>query len=138
VTLNATAAAVGVAWLAGTAGWSAPAPLAAGLSGASFVAIACWRGLRPAPVALDWNGRGWSLDASGGSRQPGQLDVMIDLGGWLLLRFRPEDGAARRRSHWFATAGGGRRAAWSAFRAALYSSAPQTPLASVRADSQPD
>ena len=136
--LNSTAAAVGVAWLAGWNGWSSPVPLAAGLGGAALAAFVSWRGLRHGPVAVEWNSGHWSLQDTTGRHRPGQLDVMIDLGGWLLLRFRPEDGSLRRRSHWFATSCGGRHAAWSAFRAALYSSAPFDPLASVRADSQPD
>ena len=137
VTLNAAAAAVGAGWLAAMVGFPTPFPLSAGLAAATLAALASWRWLRHAPVAVEWNGREWNL-GEGPGRAAGQLDVMIDLGGWLLLRFRPEDGSLRRRSHWFATSCGGRHAAWSAFRAALYSSAPFDPLASVRADSQPD
>ena len=137
VTLNAAAAAVGAGWLAAMVGFPTPFPLSAGLAAATLAALASWRWLRHAPVAVEWNGREWSL-GEGPGRAAGQLDAMIDLGGWLLLRFRSHDATAGLPTRWLATACGGRRAAGSAFRAALYSSAPQTPLASVRAESQPD
>lgn len=82
--LSATAAASLAGWLAWHGTW--PVPLAA------FVVIVC--GLLAAVVGwrrvmaegerrLAWDGRAWALDG-----MPGEVAVMIDTGGWLLLRFQ--------------------------------------------------
>jgi hypothetical protein len=57
-------------------------------------ALLSWRLAVPTPVELAWDGQRWTADG-----QPGQLDVMLDVGSALLLRLRPETG---RRHCWIA------------------------------------
>jgi hypothetical protein len=66
-----------------------------------------------------WDGQLWQVDDARRSwlRETGELAVMVDLGGWMLLRFRPGSGA---KAAWF---GVGRRdcgAAWHGLRCALF------------------
>ncbi len=71
---------------------------------------------------LTWDGAAWQwVPAAGASRQ-GTVQVMIDLGPWLLLRFSPS--VAPVASVWLAIS---RRAAvgqWPAWRAALFAPRP--------------
>ena len=78
------------------------------------VAVWAWRRARPQAVTLAWDGQRWSADGS-----PGHLDLMIDLGPWMLLRLRPDKPA--RRSVWLPVSPVDAGAAWHALRAAVYS-----------------
>jgi len=96
---------------------------------ALLVAAWTWRQLtRPAP-RLAWDGQHWSLqptdpadpaDDALGPAVPGQLSIRIDLGGWMLLQFSPDDGGP---SVWVAA---GARSAGPA-RAALVASGRRRP-----------
>ncbi len=112
--LAALAAAVFAAWAGlhlGVPPWQAAA-------GAGVTALLCgalaWRAARPQTVLLRWDGAAWSADAVSG-----EVDVMLDLQRWLLLRFRPTQGGPR----WLPVPGAEAGAAWHALRAALYSRA---------------
>jgi hypothetical protein len=68
-------------------------------SASALIAIAVaaggWLACRHAPHdrgRLGWDGAQWQLDGA-----PGRLQVMIDLGGWMLLCFEPADDRRRRR-----------------------------------------
>jgi hypothetical protein len=82
-------------------------------------AIGCavsWR-LQPShEVLLAWDGSQWSL----GSRH-GRLRVMVDVGGWMLLRLDPAPAGARA---WVAVGSARAGASWHALRAAVYSRGP--------------
>jgi hypothetical protein len=93
-----------VAWLS-----AAVAALAAG--------GATWRAAASAPVALRWDGQRWLADDA-----EGEVDVMIDFGAWMLLRWR---GAGTR---WFPLPESEAGGAWPALRRALYA-APRAPAA---------
>ena len=85
--------------------------------GARFVADQAWP--RQA-VQVEWDGVTWALD---GTR--GDLQVMLDLQRWLLLRLQPEAGG---RARWCALSRGelGTRGdTWRALRTALYSRRPE-------------
>jgi hypothetical protein len=118
--LAATACASLVAWLALHAGAGASGALAAAALCAAIAGAAIWRRLRPQPVELQWDGQRWALDGA-----VGRVDVMMDLGPWLLLRFR----AAAGRDRWLSVPRAGR--ARHGLRAALYSRAAD-PLAGAR------
>ena len=114
VLLAALAAAVFVAWaLLHLGGPVWPAACAAAVAGA-----VAWRLTQPRPVLLRWDGAAWSANA-----QPGEVDVMLDLQRWLLLRFRPADGRVR----WLPVPAAEAGAAWHGLRAALYSRAAFSP-----------
>jgi hypothetical protein len=90
--LTALSAATGVAW----AGWQAAWPPALQWTLAPAVAAALggwtWRRLERQPERrLVWNGSAWTLDEA-----PADVELMIDLGDWLLLRVTTAaDGRAR-------------------------------------------
>ncbi len=116
VGLLALAAAALAAWGLGHAGW--PAAWAAVVP--VVAALAAWPLVRTVPVNLAWDGQRWTADAV-----PGRLDVMIDAGGALLLRLRPD--ARRLPSRWIAVTAREAGPALHALRAAAYARAPSNP-----------
>lgn len=115
--LGALAGAVFASWAALRLG-AAPG-VAAGLGAASALAAgaAAWLQARPRPMELRWNGEQWSADGASGA-----LEVMLDLGAWLLLRITPESG----RPRWLPLALAEAGPVAHALRAALYSPAVAT------------
>ena len=105
------------ALLAWALGW-AQMPVFPALAAAPVVAAVAWRLARPTPRALSWDGQCWRLDGREGSVQ-----VMIDLGGWLLLRV--DAGPATRRRSWAAVSRADAGPALRALRAAVYCRAPE-------------
>ena len=57
---------------------------------AGLVFVACWRLARPHPIGLRFDGVLWSVDDRVGS-----VEVLIDLGWVMLLRWRPHTGGAK-------------------------------------------
>jgi hypothetical protein len=131
--LVAVAAAVVAAWASAWAELGEAAMFAAVLTTATLAALLGWALLRQPRGELEWSGQRWSFLTAEGLRIEGRLDAAVDLGSWMLLRFRPP-----AASRWIAVSRGARAAAWSAFRAALYSSATQPPSLFASAESQPD
>jgi hypothetical protein len=97
IALNALAAASVVLWMVGwlfpQASWAVPL---AGVIG--FAVAAVQARVRPDDEGtLRWDGQGWQwLARPDATPTPGSVSVAIDLGGWLLLRFRAADGGATR------------------------------------------
>jgi len=120
--LAASAAALLAEWVAGWLDWSARAAVLV----MAATALAAWIGVRATrsrlPVTLDWNGRQWTWAAPPAAAEGGEIGVAMDLGPWLLLRFRPT--LAPRRLRWIALQRGGLEAHWHALRCALYSPRP--------------
>jgi hypothetical protein len=124
----ALCAAVGVAWLmqhlvaggtlAGQVG-AIPSEVAAALLTAVATAALAWRWLRVAAIDLRWDGQMWSVDG-----QPVALQLAMDLGGALLLRWHPAAGS--RRWHWTAVSARDAGPAWHALRTALHAHATST------------
>ena len=111
--LPALAAAALAAWGLGMAErplW--PAALAAGLA-----ALVAWRFAPMRPLALEWNGQRWSVEGT-----EGPVEVMMDLGPWLLLRQRPHG-----RPRWLAVSAREAGPAMHGLRAALYAPPPVAP-----------
>jgi hypothetical protein len=77
-----------------------------------------------AAVGLHWTRHTWRLDEgrTGRAPLPGDLDVLLDLGSGLLLRFRPSAGRGRART--LALAQADHPGQWHALRCALYSPRP--------------
>ncbi len=81
------------------------------LAAAAGAALIAWRRGRPRPRVLQWDGSRWCLDGV-----EGQVAVMWDLGGWLLLRHRPAAGA----TSWLPLPAAEVGAGWHGLRAALF------------------
>jgi len=97
-------------------------PLAAWLAGG-----AAWRSSRRRPVSLRWDGRAWWSDAiksPDGEPRSCELEVMIDLGNWLMLRLRPLQPPCRPLC-WLPVQRRGLEPQWHALRAAAYSPRPR-------------
>jgi len=109
--LVALAAAAFSAWVLLHAGWAAwPAAPVAGIAG-----LLAWRALRCDPVALAWDGQAWRADGV-----TGEVDVMLDMAGFLLVRLRPVPAG---RACWIALSRRDTGAAEHALRVALYARA---------------
>ncbi len=120
------AAALG-AWLA-LHGWSLafdrPSPDGLTLAGALVfglpAALGGWHTLPAAALHLTWDGDRWVCSVSehnGGAPLEGRLEPMIDLGIWMLVRFRSP---APPRVRWRVVDASGAGVAWHPLRAALF------------------
>jgi hypothetical protein len=93
------------------------------LAGAAFAVAAAvaWRASARSAAVLAWDGQTWSLDG-----QPGAAAVMIDLDGWMLLKFCPvPDGSTMAPAHrpgvaWMGLGATRAGPAWHGLRVALY------------------
>jgi hypothetical protein len=86
---------------------------------------------RLAPTSLRWDGQLWHIglqDATGQEPLPGSVDVTVDLGAWILLRFKAE---GARRGHWLPVQRRGHELAWHALRATVYCARPVSPPATA-------
>lgn len=114
VTLHADASLAGV--------WARVA-----FAGAAGLAIAGAASLLRQPArSLRWDGQRWHLGLAGQvGHEPaaGRLRVTLDLGGWMMLRFEPENS---RRACWIPVQRPGLESSWHALRCAVYSPRPVT------------
>ena len=117
--LFALSAAALVAWALLHAERSAwPAGPAARMAG-----VLAWRLLRAAPVDLAWDGAAWLADGVAG-----QADLMLDVAGFMLVRWRPLPAGPAR---WVPLSRRDTGAADHALRVALYARAPVAPDAAT-------
>lgn len=92
MTLGAGAAASAAAWASSWFGQSpACSSAAAGLAAAGAAILAVRSNRSSTCETLVWDGQVWRLQG-----RPGSVDVMIDLGGWLLLQFHADGTSAVR------------------------------------------
>ncbi len=130
--LYALAVAVSAYWagshLVGGGPWLALASLVLGLGGAAGAG----RGTAQPPRQLAWDGAAWTVHSSEDGQQPGQVMLMLDLGGWMLVRFTPSlpHGAHSVTTQWLPLSARDAGASWAALRVALHArQAPGDPPA---------
>jgi hypothetical protein len=118
--LGAAAAGAVTAWLgshlaaATTQGWPS---LAGAIAGALIGGGLAWR-LTPRRAArIAWHDGRWTLQCEREAALEGSLLPMLDLGSWLLLRFRP---LPRGRARWLGIGRGSAGPAWHPLRATLF------------------
>jgi hypothetical protein len=124
-TLAALAGAVVVAWAALHFGVVPSAAVLVAGAGALLCGGIGWLAGRPRTALLAWNGAAWTVDGAAGD-----VVVMLDLDGWLLLRWR--DGGNRPR--WLPVSDADAGAARHALRTALYAAAGAPPAPAARGD----
>lgn len=90
---------------------------------ALLVGLAVWRFMGTATTILGWDGTVWQADGVSGT-----VDLMLDLAGCMLVRFRPLPVGAPR---WIALTRRDTGAADHALRVALYARAPVAPDAAA-------
>ena len=112
--LPALATAALLAWAAAHLQWPRASAWPALALTTSLVALLAWRRARPQALLLAWDGQRWTADGCAGD-----VDLMMDLGPWMLLRLRPDD--PRRRAVWIPVSATDAGSARHALRAALYS-----------------
>ena len=111
------------AWAVDTAPQSQPKTLAVLV----VIAAVLWLALRlwQVPVGvLAWNGERWQFKAAhseGSEWVDGSLEVRLDLGHWMLLRFVCEDGACAPRVRWLPAQRDELDSNWHRLRCAIYS-----------------
>ena len=81
-----------------------------------------WKSLLPLHGTLRWDGRGWWLGTSGGAAHAlHSVNLMIDLGGWMLLRAQAGPTPVSRVSgRWCGVASRDVGEGWHGLRLALY------------------
>ena len=82
---------------------------------------------RTAPLSLRWDAQRWHVGpAASAGHEPwsGELQVAIDLGAWMLLRFVPDAGIRGCSVSWLPVQRRGLEAQWHALRCAVYSPRP--------------
>jgi hypothetical protein len=112
--LPALALAALVAWIAGHAGLGPTGQALAALAAALPAAGVAWRFVAPQRCSLAWDGELWRLGPAGDA---GYVSVMIDLGGWLLLRHTGH--GANAATVWLAVSAAAVGAAFHGLRVAL-------------------
>jgi len=118
------------AWIGSQANRPAAEVAVLALLAAALAAALAWCSLRRGNAGrgiLSWDGAAWQWapgQAQPGDSQPspGELRVMVDLGGWILLRFVP--GASAQRVNWMVASRRQGGAQWPLWRAALFSRRP--------------
>jgi hypothetical protein len=82
---------------------------------AAAVGLLAWLTSCGAPVQLAWDGQQWQADG-----RPGRLDLMLDLGPWMLLRWRGD-----APTLWLPVSARAAGAHWHGLRVAAYAAAPE-------------
>jgi len=125
-----------LSWLASRSEPTPPLGLAAWVGAMIAVPALAASLMRMPPVAMRWDGQQWWLarQTRSSSRAAatgqldavaGEIDVALDFGGWMLLRFRPVAVARRARpAQWLPVQRRGLEAHWHALRCAVYSPRP--------------
>ena len=127
--VSATAVSVAAAWLAtrhdGLPGWSGMLLIASVLVGLVGVAD-LWR---RRPVVLRWDGQRWHVTDVCHGADPvdvHELRVVLDLGGWMLLRFNGNAPRKALRRGWIPVQQCGIEPHWHAVRCAVHAQGAAT------------
>jgi hypothetical protein len=115
----AAAAASLCAWLAERGGY----PPAFGVACAGPAALWAWWLCRTRVATLHWDGAQWLLND-----KLVHVSVALDLDRWMLLCLQSAEGGRRQ---WLPATARQAGAHWHGLRAALYSRAPESPLAAA-------
>ena len=126
---RAAVAALALAALASLAAWLVGSPLGedtrvrAGVAVTALVTLALAASLwRQPAVRLRWDGLAWAVAApADGPELSGRLEIAIDRGSFLLLRFTPAGRSGPAAVRWIPVGHIGLEPEWHAFRCAVHS-----------------
>ncbi|MBX3621295.1 MAG: hypothetical protein KF891_15100 [Rhizobacter sp.] len=79
--------------------------------------------------SIRWDGQVWRLGpAATAGHEPlaGRVEIAVDVGAWMMLRFVPEVPIPWRRGIWLPVQRASHEAAWHALRATVYCARPVT------------
>jgi len=96
--------------------------------------------MRRQAISLRWDTQRWNLGPAssvGEEPWPGHLEVSLDLGVWMLLRFEHDLAPSGRRNLWIPVQRHGIESAWHAMRCAVYSARSAQGDDSVRTEHCP-
>ena len=116
-----------VGWLAGQ---EALVGTRRGFAMFAAAALLLWLGVSLARVhamELRWDGQCWALRPmlpAGTDPVVGEISVAVDVGPWMLLRFRPRDRSRWTQATWLPVQRWGMTPQWHALRCAVYSPRP--------------
>jgi len=124
-----------LAWLATRSEPTPPLGLAAWIGALLAVPALAASLMRVPAVTLRWDGQQWWLARLTRSSRAaaaaqieavaGEVEVALDFGAWMLLRFRPASGVHREGSaRWLPVQRRGLESHWHALRCAVYSPRP--------------
>ena len=88
-----------------------------------MTSLPLWRLVKPQPFEFRWDGQRWLALGTGTLDEEGSVDVMLDLGPWLLVRWRPVAAGHRRR--WVSLSAAQALPDLHALRAAVYCRRPE-------------
>jgi hypothetical protein len=122
--LVGVAVAVTIAWalayLRVPGGPALQAAVVLACSAAGIVAVRQVRGAGDVGRTLLWDGQDWVLARDGEPDRRGDATLMLDLGPWMLVRFRSAGTAGGHANAWLPLAATGDAAHWAALRGALW------------------
>ena len=126
---RAAVAALALAALASLAAWLVGSPLGedtrirVGVGAAALATLALAASLwRQPAVRLRWDGLAWAVAApADGAEVSGRLEIAIDLGSFLLLRFTPAGRSGPVAVSWIPVGRAGLEPEWHGFRCAVHS-----------------
>ena len=130
---RAGVAVVALAGLATLGAWLLASPLGerpwpqAGVALAAIATVALAASLWRQPVVrLRWDGLGWTVAAAAGAgpEVPGRMELAMDLGSFLLLRFRPAGSSEPAAVCWIPVERSGGEHEWHGFGCAVHSPQP--------------
>jgi len=112
-------------WLLRLAGWAGMSVAGVSATVGWLAGALVWWRLSGPLQGLRWDGTEWQLDIASGAALAGQAAVMIDLGGWMLLRFQA---VAGRPVFWLPVSRRRSPHEWHGLRAALFAARSAAPL----------
>lgn len=92
----------------------------------AFSLTCAWTERRRGPIRLRWAHGFWRMGFPGSAVEDPltRVDVVVDLGAWMLLRCETEGHTVSRKVHWLPLQSDGLQGGWHSLRCALHSGQP--------------
>jgi hypothetical protein len=130
ILISALCVATTALWILSSHGAMSIRAVVGGLSLVVFCMVCVWAERGRGPSRLQWTDGSWRLGSLGvGDERPlVRVEVVVDLGVWMLLRCEAEGHTSIHPVRWLALQRDGLRGDWHALRCALHAGQlPETP-----------